>query len=201
MDYIGEQEIYIDLIFHPLVCLGPNERIGIWFQGCTIGCKDCIAKHTWEQTVDKKMGIKTLVEKVTSYKSRRLTISGGEPFDQPEALLVFLQRVRNDFDDILIYSGYEYEYLRKHFLNILEVVDVLVDGKFMKNLESNKAYKGSKNQRMYIFTPNLIPLYENYIKISKDTLQIHTTQNDIYVLGIPRIDDAKNIQKILNGEQ
>lgn len=200
MDDQSNQKVYIDLVFHPLHCLGPNKRIGVWFQGCNIGCIDCIAVHTWEQTENKLMTVTDLIDEVKCINISRLTISGGEPFNQSKALYAFLQGIRMYFDDILIYSGYEYKYLHKKYPEILELVDVLVDGPFKKELETTKNYKGSKNQKMYIFNNNLVSSYEKYLRENKKVLQVHQIKNNIYVLGIPHVSDSKNIQKILNGE-
>lgn len=201
MDDQSNQKIYVDLVFHPLYCLGPSERIGVWLQGCDIGCNDCIAVHTWEQTDDKLIKITDLVDEIKNFNSKRLTISGGEPFNQPQSLYSFLQEIRMDFDDILIYSGYEYKYLSKKFPKILALVDVLVDGPFKKELETTKNYKGSKNQKMYIFNTKLVPIYEEYLADNKSKLQVHQIKNDLYVLGIPHISDSQNIKKMLNGER
>lgn len=195
----SEEKAYIDLICYPLNSLGPETRVGIWFQGCDIGCDDCIATFTWQQTNNNLISVKELVYKIQKYETNRLTISGGEPFNQPKVLYSLLLKVRENFDDILIYSGYEYNYLKQRFSYILELVDVLIDGPFVKTLPTKKAYKGSKNQKMYIFNKSLIRLYESYIMKTKENLQLYQTEDKVYVLGIPHISDTKNIQKVLNG--
>ncbi len=199
MDNKSNEKAYIDLVCHPLSTLGPYTRVGIWFQGCDIGCHDCIATFTWKQTDEKLMTINDLVYKIKEYGVHRLTISGGEPFNQPDALYDLLVKSKKNFDDILVYSGYEYEYLQKNFSNILDLIDVLVDGPFINTLYTNKIYKGSKNQKMYIFNNNLINDYGQYMVKKKGKLQLYQIENDTYILGIPNISDTKKIQKILNG--
>ncbi len=194
----SNQKIYIDLVQYPLRCLGPGTRVGVWFQGCDIGCSGCISTYTWEQTKEKLTTVNELVLDLKSFPVKRLTISGGEPFMQPASLYHMLKNIRKDFDDIMIYSGYKYEYLSKEFLHILDLIDVLIDGSFKKELPTKKVYKGSKNQKMYIFNQDLIDTYSDYILETKKTLQLHQAKEEVYVLGIPEIKDAEDIKKILS---
>ena len=196
----SEEKVYIDLISYPLNSLGPDTRVGIWFQGCDIGCNGCISTYTWEQTEDKLMNIDELAYKLNNFKTKKLTISGGEPFNQAKGLQKLLVSIRKKFDDILIYSGYEYEYLQQNHSSILQLVDVLIDGPFLQEEPTQKIYKGSKNQRMYIFNNNLIKLYKKHMTKTNRKLQLHIMKNQQYILGIPDINDSKKIQKILNGE-
>lgn len=200
MGYKSNKKIYIDFIYYPLKTLGPSERVGIWFQGCDIGCKGCISKHNWVQTDDKLISLKELYKNIKQYNCKKLTISGGEPFNQSEELFELLINIRNSFTDIMIYSGYEYEYLKDNYEHILNLVDVAVTGPFIKELNTNKNYKGSKNQKMYIFNKNLLNIYSEYIFTKKKELQICFSDNEVYLLGIPNAKDTKIIEEILNGE-
>ncbi|MGG7582215.1 4Fe-4S cluster-binding domain-containing protein [Rhizobium sp. Nf11,1] len=80
----------------PVTALGPGRRIGIWFQGCSIRCPGCISADTW--TTGK--GTTTLEEVVNTLQpwlpeAEGVTVSGGEPFDQQEALQSLLWRRLN----------------------------------------------------------------------------------------------------------
>ena len=200
MDIESNKKIYIDLICYPLNVLGPDTRVGIWFQGCDIGCDGCISQYTWKQTDDKLKDLDDVVLELKQYKTNRLTISGGEPFFQPDSLYTLILKVRDKFDDILLYSGYEYSYLNKKYPHILNLIDVLVDGKFNKDLPTKEVYKGSSNQKIYIFNQKLMKKYIEYINKKKDKLEIFNKDDDLYILGIPNIQDTKQIQEILNGE-
>ncbi len=193
----SNQKVYIDLICYPLYTLGPGERAGLWFQGCDIGCQGCIATHTWEQTKEKEMDMKDLLLQLTNMPATALTISGGEPFNQPEALFELLENIRGKFNDILIYSGYEYNYLEKRYPEILDFVGVLVDGRFVKSLPSDKVYRGSSNQKMYLFNSQLLDIYSEYMVQENEVLQMHQTDQEIYVLGIPKSEDSNLIKKVL----
>ena len=181
------EKIYINLIAYPLFTLGPLKRVGIWFQGCSIGCKGCISKHTWIKEQKYKRELKEVVKEIKEFECKNITISGGEPFDQPEALFLLLKEIREEFEDILVYSGYRYEELSKKFPFIIELIDVLIDGEFIKEKPSNKLYRGSTNQRMFVFNQKLISRYKEFFKIikSKESFQLYFYQDRLYSLGIP----------------
>ena len=188
-------EVFINLVHYPVYTLGVGERIGIWFQGCSIRCKGCMSKYTWDFNEKYKMNIEELINKILKYPVKRLTISGGEPFDQPEALKYILKTLKlKGFEDILVYSGYEFEEIQDKYRDVIKYVDVLIAGRFKEGLESPYIWKGSDNQKMYIFNKKLEKIYNEYKKKKKNKeLQIVEKNNDIYILGIPYQKDIKEI--------
>jgi len=204
-DYLTSNDIYIliNLIYSPVLTLGPGVRIGIWFQGCSIRCKGCISKHTWEFDNKYKKTISQVINEINSYsniyKTKSITISGGEPFDQSQSLYTLLKRLKElKFNDILLYSGYKFNYLQKKYGYILKYIDVLIDGPFIESKKTNKIYKGSKNQKMYILNKSLRTIYQEYKKKSKNNkLQLITKDNEIYLIGIPPIDFSRKFSKNL----
>ena len=188
-------DIFINLIHYPVYTLGVGKRIGVWFQGCNIKCKGCMSKYTWNFEKKYKRNIEDVIEEILSYPSKKITISGGEPFDQPKELKYLLKILKeNDFKDILVYTGYNYDEIKDKYKDILKYIDVLVAGRFIEGLESEYIWKGSENQEMYIFNKELEEIYNEYKKRKKDKrLQIVEKNNDIYILGIPYQKDIKEI--------
>jgi len=191
-------KVLINLIHYPVYVLGVGERVGLWFQGCSIRCKGCMSQYTWDFNKLFEMDIDEVVNQIKSFGVKRLTISGGEPFDQPEQLKYILQQLKKDgFEDILVYTGYEYDELKNKHNDILEYIDVLIAGRFIEGLESEYIWKGSENQEMYILNDKLKDIYEEYKKQKKNReLQIVEKNNDIYILGIPY---QKDIKGLING--
>jgi len=189
----------IQLIYFPIFTLGPGKRLGIWFQGCTIRCKGCIANHSWEFDPQYKMKWKE-IESYLKNEYGKLTISGGEPFDQPEALLKLLKMARKyRYNDILVYSGYTYTVLDKKYPDILYYIDILIDGPFMEKNETSAIWKGSGNQNMYIFNPELKELYESYgLKEKNRSLQFVEGKQGTFVVGIPFQKDTQEIKDAIN---
>ncbi|WP_197073330.1 4Fe-4S cluster-binding domain-containing protein [Marinitoga sp. 1155] len=183
----------MNLIHYPILTLGPSKRLGIWFQGCSIRCNKCISKHTWEFEEDKFIDWIKFKNIIKSYsKNGRVTISGGEPFDQPDSLNIMLDILREaGYYDILIYTGYRYEYIYNNYKYIINKIDVLIDGSFIYGNQSESIWKGSENQNMYILTKNneLKKIYEEYKKIKKNkNLQLLNDGKNFYLIGIPYHD-------------
>jgi anaerobic ribonucleoside-triphosphate reductase activating protein len=195
--------VLINLIYAPVLTLGPGIRIGVWFQGCSIRCKGCISKHTWAFDKKYKKTIAQVIDQINYYSdiynTKSITISGGEPFDQSSSLYTLLKKLKElKFKDILLYSGYKFNYLQKNYGDILKYIDVLIDGPFIESKKTNKIYKGSNNQRMYILNKSLSPIYRQYKKQLKNKkLQLITNDNEIYLIGIPDIDFNKKFSKNL----
>ena len=83
-----------------------------------------------------------------------LTLLGGEPFE-PEnrkALTNLLKKVkqRNPQKSVWCYTGFEFEKLTDPTaVELLSLIDVLVDGKFIEELKSPELiFRGSSNQRI-----------------------------------------------------
>jgi anaerobic ribonucleoside-triphosphate reductase activating protein len=84
-----------------------------------------------------------------------LTISGGDPLDQNDEVLidlcqlVFEIKERFPHKDIWLYTGYTIEQLKGIQLDILHYVDVLVDGPFeIDKRDTTLPFRGSSNQRI-----------------------------------------------------
>lgn len=199
------KNIYISLIYYPIYCLGPSQRVGIWLQGCNRRCPGCISEHTWKFLPEKQKRIDDLILDLYQIKfDRRVTISGGEPFAQPEALLELLKGLRKSgFYDILVYTGYKYNEIHRQYSDIIEYIDVIVDGQFEQGNHTDFIWKGSENQNMIILTPDkdLVNIYQKFEKSQKNKkeLQIIEKEEKIYILGIPHPKDVDQIKNIKNG--
>jgi len=182
-------DIRVNLIYHPLYVLGRGERVGIWFQGCSLGCKGCISQHTWDKDGGTIYQIEGLVMKLLSYGATKITITGGEPFEQSQQLKELLITLRErGVNDILLYSGFKFHHLKTNFPDILKLIDVLVVGRFEMDKPTKFVYKGSENQEMIILNHKLEEKYIQYKQDTKRRLQV-TKGEELFVLGIPDIRD------------
>src|SRR5574338_1710876 len=102
-------DVAISRIHFPVTALGPGRRIGLWFQGCSIRCPGCISVDTWEAG----LGLVPLAEVIgriaaLAPQADGLSVSGGEPFDQPGALTQILTAWRQcSSGSVLIFTGRE----------------------------------------------------------------------------------------------
>lgn len=133
---------------------GAGIRMTVFTQGCPHNCKGC---HN-PQTHDFKAGYDETVESVfekflKNPMLKGITLSGGEPFCQADALIELCELVKSKNKDIWAYSGYTFEKLKNNITpnskKLLGLVDVLVDGKFVLELRDlTLTFRGSSNQRI-----------------------------------------------------
>ena len=136
----------------------PGVRYALWVQGCPRRCPGCVAPEA--QALDGGTELETgaLAWEILLSGAEGLTISGGEPFLQAEALAELIRTVRRKRDlGVIVYTGYVYEELLADpaARALLEETDLLIDGPYVKELDDGKSLRGSSNQRV-------IPLTERY---------------------------------------
>jgi len=136
---------------------GPGRRRVVHVQGCPIHCPGCQNKHLW----DPDGGLQYHVEDVAFMllddgDGMPVTISGGEPFAQAEAVAKLLEIIRDHEPGlhVIVYTGFVLEDLLElaetipAILDILNLVDILVDGPYIQALDHDKVqWRGSANQR------------------------------------------------------
>lgn len=144
---------------YPVTALGPGQRAVLWVAGCGRGCVGCISPEMQPVDSGRAVPVERLLDHVLRiYPSLDgLTISGGEPFDQAEALAAFLRalRVERPAWTIIVYSGYTIEEIRANAARaaLLNVIDVLIDGPYRREIPRVHPLTGSGNQRVHCPTP------------------------------------------------
>lgn len=144
-------------IRHYDVANGPGVRASIFVSGCTHNCKNCFNKEAQDFNYGN-LYTKEVEDKFMKYvlddNTKGVSILGGEPLMQTmdDSLLNLLKRIKKETNkEIWLWSGYTYEeaILSEKRREILDYVDVLVDGRFE---EENKSllikFRGSTNQRI-----------------------------------------------------
>lgn len=204
--FSGPLSLSVHLLHFPVRTLGPGTRAGLWCQGCGIRCPGCITPETWEFLPENAVPVETLAERIENLfphsamagEDRRLTISGGEPFDQAEALLALLNLLNErGIRDILIYSGYRLENLRARCPDLPDLAAALVDGPFERGRPTGATWKGSDNQRLHIFRPEFEARYREWEQAANWKLQLVTAGGgEKYLIGIPKQEDAKRLKKL-----
>jgi anaerobic ribonucleoside-triphosphate reductase activating protein len=175
----------IERIVYPVITLGPDKRIGVWTIGCPHNCFGCINPEL--QVLDSKKNIdvsklaEILVNESNKNKCRSITFTGGDPMYQKGELLELLKLIRPYFDDILVYTGYEYCDLNKEdLLNI----DVLIDGKYIEEFnEKDLPLRGSSNQNVIFINRKLIDKYEMFMEKGRP-IQNMIIDNELISIGI-----------------
>jgi len=140
---------------------GPGRRAVIHLAGCSLGCDGCFSQHTHATIGPNVTDVQPeqLANHIATLEIDGVTVSGGEPTDQIEELAVFLQVLRlAGIDSIILYTGRRIEWLRKNtggvwnLLETAQLVDIVVDGRYVKRLPENSWMRGSTNQQFIFLT-------------------------------------------------
>ena len=115
---------------------GPGFRTAIYAAGCPNGCPGCHNPESWDINRGHWMSTEEILEKVLADNFADVTFSGGDPMFQPEGFTQLAHAIKErSRKNIWCYTGY--------------TIDVLVDGKFKKELRDEELYfRGSRNQRL-----------------------------------------------------
>jgi anaerobic ribonucleoside-triphosphate reductase activating protein len=55
------QILYLNKAHYPVTTLGPGRRIGLWLQGCGLGCPGCLSQDTWAVSTDSAIPLSLLL--------------------------------------------------------------------------------------------------------------------------------------------
>jgi len=195
--------ISISRIHFPVTTLGPGRRIGIWLQGCSIRCPGCISADTWAKG-NVTTSVREILDAIAPWISETegFTISGGEPFDQPEALAELLAGIRSiSRADVLVFSGFTLELLVPHLCSMDGLIDALIADPFEQSEPQTLALRGSDNQRLVFLTElgkERFESYERSTRVSDRTVDVMFDANgDVWFAGIPGRDDFRKLQVLL----
>ena len=133
---------------------GPGLRFTVFTQGCPHRCPGCHNPGTHDPAGGREVSVAELAAELSGNPlTDGLTLSGGEPFCQPEPLTELAKLVHGAGKDVTIFTGYTYEQLLEKqdpaVDALLAQCDLLIDGPFVmaqRNLELR--FRGSENQRL-----------------------------------------------------
>lgn len=135
---------------------GEGIRTVIWTQGCPHKCPGCHNPETHSCEKGFLVDVDVIKEKIASYVNQDgITLSGGDPFMQPEACYEIASFAKEMGLNVWCYTGYTFEALlalserNDIYMKLLSVIDVLIDGRFMLDKRSlSLKFRGSSNQRV-----------------------------------------------------
>lgn len=133
---------------------GPGLRFAVFVQGCPHRCLGCHNPDSHNPFGGKEMNVKDIIsEMLKSPFTDGLTLSGGEPFSQPEECLALAKVAHANCLNVWCYSGWTFENLLYNGSGeerkLLQEVDTLVDGPFiLAERTLSLPWRGSRNQRI-----------------------------------------------------
>ena len=138
--------IYINAIkWNNSIVDGPGIRTVLFLQGCNLHCPGCQNVSTWKLENGKQVDIDLLVNKLNEKVfNKKITISGGEPLYQLDALILLIAKLNALNFDICLYTGHSKEEVPSIIIN---KIHYLKTGRFISSLKTTtKPYVGSSNQ-------------------------------------------------------
>jgi anaerobic ribonucleoside-triphosphate reductase activating protein len=193
---------------YPVTALGPGRRIGVWFQGCSLGCAGCLSRDTWDTAAGVEADIDDVlawIDHTADEATTGITISGGEPSEQRAALTTMLSAIRMlqtrrgaDWD-VLCYTGYEMDEFLSRIPLAVGLIDVLMTGRFRITEPTDLLWRGSANQQLVPLTERGRIRYADYIhaSISEPAMQVTVRDGQIWMVGIPRRGDLLALERRL----
>jgi anaerobic ribonucleoside-triphosphate reductase activating protein len=186
--------VLISRVHFPVTTLGWGRRVGIWTQGCSIGCARCIARDTWPADPGTDIPVAELLRVVAECGPvDGVTVSGGEPLDQPEALrelIIGLREVLGAGErDVLCYTGRSRSAVEAHHRNVLESVDAMVVGPFVWHKACDDPLRGSSNQEVLCTTALGEARYGAGRVGRSYHLRVTVTPDRINTVGVPAPGD------------
>ncbi|MBD5225712.1 MAG: anaerobic ribonucleoside-triphosphate reductase activating protein [Bacteroidales bacterium] len=129
---------------------GPGLRTSIYFAGCHHRCPGCHNTQSWNFNNGTELTDNEIM-KVVETNGFNVTFSGGDPMAQADSLIHLAEMIKSAGYTIWCYTGYKFEEIISDptKFRLLELTDVLVDGKFCVELRDiSLRFRGSSNQRL-----------------------------------------------------
>jgi len=148
--------------YYPIDVLnGEGTRCTLFVSGCIHNCKGCYNQSTWSPSAGELFS-DALADQIIQdlndqrIKKQGLTLSGGDPLHPANVsdVLRLVKRVKSECvnKDIWMWTGYLLSELNEQQQQVVDLIDVLIDGKFEQALaDPNLAWRGSSNQVLYRF--------------------------------------------------
>lgn len=137
---------------------GPGTRAVVWVQGCSLGCPGCFNPQTHACSGGEIIPVEELFQRIAGLgpEVEGLTISGGEPFQQREAVAALLARIRRETNlSVMVFTGHTWAELQTmpQAGGLLAGVDVLIAGRYVAAERVARGLRGSANKTVHLLTP------------------------------------------------
>ncbi|MGC9504357.1 4Fe-4S single cluster domain-containing protein [Baaleninema sp.] len=184
----------------PVEVLGPGKRAVIWVQGCPFACPGCIVPESWDADSGETLPLHQLAAWILAQPHiEGITLSGGEPMMQAEALTQLIDNIRQQRDlGVMCYTGHRLETLQQRGTDpqrqLLQRVDLLVDGLYRQDQHDNRLWRGSRNQRLLLLTPRYRTAVAEQLAVGDTSAGlsfVSATNGEVYFTGVPAIAEFR----------
>jgi len=165
--------------------LGPYNRFAIWVQGCLKRCHGCLSKDSQPLDGGYEVNTTDLAEIILNTSDiEGITISGGEPFLQSEALVDLVNRVKIKKDiGVIVYTGHNFEEIKENELT--KLCDIIIDGAYIEDLNDGLSLRGSSNQNVCLITERYAKEAKELYGVQGRRIELHFKDGKTTMVGIP----------------
>jgi anaerobic ribonucleoside-triphosphate reductase activating protein len=135
---------------------GPGWRSVVWVQGCSLGCPGCFNPQTHSREEGgETLEVAEVMRRILAAGTEGLTVSGGEPLQQADAVVALFEAARAAGLSTLLFTGLTWEEVQRLPLapRILRCVDVMMAGRYVVERRVAHGLLGSANQTVHLLSP------------------------------------------------
>lgn len=201
--------VRLNRIAHPVTTLGPGRRMAVWVQGCTIGCQGCASQDTWDAAGGAALLTAELADELAPVVVREdltgLTLTGGEPTEQPDAVADLVRKLRQRLADggrrteldVLLFTGRTARAAARVAPALWNSVDAAIAGPYRRDRPGTHPLVASTNQELVLLSPLGESRFAAVPGSRGPSAQAHVGHGDITLVGLPRPGDLTRIESAL----
>ncbi len=198
-------KIQVNRIAHPVTVLGPGRRVGVWVQGCNIGCLGCASVDTWDadggETLNTAALATELAEIIKAGDLTGITLTGGEPTEQAVELTDLVIRIRDEVNDrpldVLMFTGRSAKAAERVAPTLWAVADAAICGPYRASRPGADPLIASANQSLVVRTELGAARMGELDRATPPMLQARVGDGDIVLVGLPGPGDLPRIEAAL----
>lgn len=165
--------------------LGPFKRYALWVQGCNKRCRGCISPDAQPLAGGTVIDVADLAAEILSVPEiEGITISGGEPFLQQDALVELVDLLKSKRDlGLIIYTGMHYSEIED--APLAHRCDLIIDGEYIEELNDDMSLRGSSNQNAICLSNRYEQYVQQYFGYPGRKVEFVVNNRQINMVGIP----------------
>jgi anaerobic ribonucleoside-triphosphate reductase activating protein len=188
----------------PISVLGPGRRAAVWVQGCNLACVGCASVDTWDPMdgFERSPGqvLADLTRLIEDFDLTGLTVTGGEPFQQPDAVAEVIEGIRahDNSVDVLVFTGYAESAARRRSPKLFAAADAVIAGRYEQDLPATNKLLATSNQALVINNEKVRPEFDAWLQDGDTTrLQISVNEDEMFLVGLPAPGDLDRLRQSL----
>ena len=161
---------------------GPGLRSVFWTQGCTLACKGCWNTQYWSANGGDEIQVSELLEEIQALDGiEGITLLGGEPLQQAQAILELIEGAKLIGLSVFLYTGYDPSEFDETMRTCFDLSDMAVTGRYVQELrDTTLRWRGSRNQQVHFISE----LYDESVLQEQTEVECHILPNgEIRMVG------------------